>query len=121
MGDTVWVLPEGKEEDDWDHSLTLREEKGLNKLSEALGVKKISDLLDYSIQAEEFGQELQPNYVEPNELESTLSSLVTALKEHHPAYKPKRADELLEELEDMLAKVRKAAEDGVRVRLSVIM
>ena len=54
MGDTVWVLREGQQSDDRDHSLVLREKKGLDRLAKVLGVKKLSALFDYSIYNEAF-------------------------------------------------------------------
>ena len=53
MGDTIWVLIEGQESDDWDHSVLLREQKGLDRLAEILSVAKLSELFDFSAYAEE--------------------------------------------------------------------
>lgn len=120
MGDTIWVLPEGVEEDDWDHSLVLQEDKSLDRLCEALGVRRLSELLDFSVCAEELGAGVEPNYVDPSEASRTISALIEAARSGHPAAKLKRESEVLEELEDMHEKLEKAGAQGLRVRLSVI-
>ncbi len=119
MGHTIWVLPEGAEEDDWDHSLVLIQEKSLDKLSSSLGVKKLSEFFDFSILAEEYGGDTDPLYVEPAEVEATLVALADAIKSGTGGNLERR-DELLEELEDMRSKVRKAGNNGVRVRVSIV-
>lgn len=55
MGNTIWVLQEGHEETDFDHSVMMDEEKKLDRLSKELGVKKLSDFFDYSEMEAEFG------------------------------------------------------------------
>jgi hypothetical protein len=45
MGNTVWVLKEGQNEDDWDHSFILREEKALDRLAKKIESQEIERLL----------------------------------------------------------------------------
>lgn len=119
MGDTVWVLKEGQDEDDWDHSLILRENKELKRLSRELGVKRLDDLLDYSILNAEFSDiEEDPNYFEPAEIRPTLEALIAAIK----AGKSRLGSpgEVVEELEDCLKKVLEAEDGRLRVRLSIV-
>lgn len=119
MGDTVWVLKEGQDEDDWDHSLLLREEKALKKLAQKLGVAPLEELLDYSILSEEFDDdEAEPNYLNPADIKPTLSALITALKADGAGLK--NPAEVLEELEDCLKKVQAAEDEQCKVRLSIV-
>ena len=120
MGDTIWVLPEGVEEDGWDHSLMLREDQNLDKLAEAIGVRKLSEFFDFSAYAEEVGAEAELNLIDPSEAATTVSALIKAIESGHSAYNPSSAEELLEELRDVLAKLEQAGQAGLRVRLSVI-
>jgi hypothetical protein len=120
MGDTIWVLKEGQESDDWDHSVLLQEEKGLDRLAKALFVKELSELLDYSAYAEEFGGPDEPNYLSPQEARATLSAVLEAIKTGHHEYRPKNRDELLDELEDCVKKVGEAEAENCRVRLAII-
>jgi len=119
MGNTVWVLKEGQEEDDWDHSFMLREEEALNTLSKTYGVKALADLLDYSILNEEFGDsDDAPNFLNPSEIKPTLTALISAIKEGKSNLK--EVSEILEELEDCLRKVVEAENEQCRIRLSIV-
>ncbi len=120
MGQTLWVLPEGKEDDDWDHSLVLVEEPGLNALSKALGEPELGSFFDFSILAEEFGGEAEPTTVDAMAAEKTLAVMIDAIKTGHAAFRPTQPAELVEELEDIAAKVRLAREAGLLVRLAVV-
>ncbi len=40
MSDTLWILKDGQDEDDWDHSLILSEEKVLSRLAKELNIKE---------------------------------------------------------------------------------
>ena len=120
MGDTIWVLKEGQESDDWDHSVLLQEEKGLDRLAKALSVKKLSDLFDFSTYADEFGGPEEPNYISPHEARATLSALFEAIKAGHDEYRPKNRKEMLDELDDCLKKVGEAEAENCRVRLAII-
>ena len=72
MGDTIWVLKEGQEEDDWDHTLILHNEKSLKLLSKEIGVKSLSEFFDYSILNEEFDvPDTDSKYSKPSEIKLT--------------------------------------------------
>lgn len=119
MGNTVWILSDTRDFDEWDHSLMLKLEKPLNQLSQEIGVARISDYYDNSILAEEFGGEIEPNLTDPNELEQVLDSLISAIK----AGKSKKLQEepaVLEELEDSLSKVISAKKNGEKVRVAIV-
>ena len=119
MGNTVWILQEGEESDDWDHSLILKFEKSLNKLSKELGIPKLSEFYDSSILSEEMGFETEPKYCEPSDLETVFSKLINAIKNGDSA-KLSGEDSLLNELKDCHSKIIKALESGHKVRLAVV-
>ena len=119
MGDTIWVLKEGQEEDDWDHTLILRNEKSLKLLSEEIGVKSLSEYFDYSILNEVFdAPDTNPKYSKPSEIRLTLEALISKIKSSES--KTEENDELLEELEDCLKKVNEAEMEKCNVRLSIV-
>ena len=119
MGNTVWVLKEGQDDDDWDHSLMLKEEDKLNALCKKHNVKPLSDLLDYSILNEEFGDGGDsPNFLNPSEIKPTLAILINLIKEGKSNLK--QATEVLDELEDCLQKVSEAESEHSKIRLSIV-
>ncbi|MCP4351571.1 MAG: hypothetical protein GY795_39395 [Desulfobacterales bacterium] len=119
MGDTVWVLKEGQDEDNWDHSLILSEEKALNRLSKKLKIKKLSDFYDYSVLNEEFdGPDTEPNFVKPIDVKKSLQALINAIQEGDSGIKSPSG--IVEELEDCLKKVTEAEKENCNVRLSII-
>jgi hypothetical protein len=119
MGTTVWVLKEGQEDDNWDHSLMLSQEKELDRLAEKLKVKKLSELYDYSVLSDEFGgPETEPNYLAPEVVKETLRSLIGAIKAGNSGVRLQ--DELVEELEDCFIKAVQAETENCKVRLSII-
>ena len=119
MGNTVWILSEDSDEDDWDHSLLLVHEKSLDKLADQLSVKKLSGFYDHSILAEEYGGTIEPNYIIPDDLESVLKPLVTAIR-NGDAGKLNGDAEIIEELEDCLEKVIVAKSRDSKVRLAIV-
>ena len=119
MGNTVWVLSQDIDEDDWDHSLILVHEKSLDMLADQLSVKRLSDFYDYSILAEDFDEEVEPNYVSADELESVLNSLITAIRDGI-AGKLNEDTEIIEELEDCSGKVSNAKRNGSKVRFAIV-
>lgn len=120
MGNTLWILKEGEEECDYDYSLILREDQSLDHLANALGVKKLTELFDYSVLAEEFDAPVEYNYIDPQEGIDTFSALVTAINDKHEGIKLNRRKEIIEELEDCLSKCKGAKTQGLKVRLSII-
>ena len=119
MGNTVWILTQDTKDDNWDHSLILANEKALDKLAEQVGVRKLSAFYDHSILAEEYGEEIEPNYVSPKELTNVISNLITVIKEGN-ADQLNGDNELIGELEDCLKKVLMAADQGLEVRVAIV-
>lgn len=119
MGNTVWVLSENSDEDDWDHSLLLVHENSLDKLAGQLGVKKLSHFYDHSILAEEYGEDIEPNYILPDDLLSVLNPLITAIRDGDAGGLNGEL-EIIEELEDCLDKVLNAKNLGSKVRLAIV-
>ncbi len=113
MGNTLWVLNEKRDEDEWDHSLVLSHEKYLESLADELGINRISEFYDHSILSEEYGVEAEPNYVIPQDVEVVLGSLIEAIK-------PDGNAELIAELEDCLNKTLEADSENIKVRLAII-
>ncbi len=116
MGNTVWLLNENSDEDEWDHSLIIANENSLNGLADELGIKRLSDYYDHSILAEEFGGEAEPNYVIAEELTSILDPLINAIR----GGKLNGDNEIIEELEDCLKKALAAKDQGLKVRLAIV-
>lgn len=119
MGNTLWILTNNREDDDWDHSLILKEEKALNKLADTLGIPKISDYYDFSILQGEYGVEVKPTTIVPDEAERIFQTILTAIQDGQ-AGKLKNPDEITEELTDCLEKIKSAKEQGEQVRLSIV-
>ena len=119
MGNTVWVLTDSIEEDEWDHSLILEYESALNDLSVQLGVKKISDFYDHSILAEEFGGEAEPLHCDPSALETVFQALLTAIQQGE-SEKLASTEFLVEELTDCLTKIQAAKSKHEKVRIAIV-
>jgi len=109
MGATIWVLPEGKEEDNWDHSFMLSDEKKLDAISNKLNVTKLSEFYDY---------EFEGNYIDIKDAIITLRALIKEIKT--TVIKLKSKKELVEELEDCLTKIHQAQENNIRIRFSIV-
>jgi hypothetical protein len=119
MGNTVWILSESNDSDNWDHTFMLKFEKSLNKLSKEIGVGRISDYYDNSILSEEIGIEMEPNLQDPIGLEKVFSSLIFAINEGK-SEKLTKEPSVLEELEDCLAKIVSAKNRGEKVRVAIV-
>ena len=119
MGNTIWILSEEIEEDEWDHSLMLTHEESLDHLSDQLGISKLSDFYDHSILAEEYGEEIEPNFVDAEDVEYVITSLLTAISEGGADDLDADTD-LIEELNDCLEKVQLAKNYGFQVRLAIV-
>ena len=119
MGNTIWVLKEGQDEDNWDHSLILRHEKALKRLAKQLNVRKLADFYDYSVLNEEFGgPDTAPRYADLPEVKHTLQALIAAVNEGDSRIPSPK--EVVEELQDCLEKVIAAEKADCRVRLTII-
>lgn len=117
MGNTVWILKEGQESDDWDHSLLLTYETQLDAICDDLKISKLSHFYDFSILAEEFETQDTPKFIYPREISPDLLKLLSALKSD----KSKLNDlELIEEIEDCIKKLNEAYDLNSRVRIAII-
>lgn len=111
MSQTLWILTEGQESDNWDHSMVLNEIKYLDRLCERSCLIKLSSCLDESIVAKEFGMEVEPKYMDAN----TLHKIIKALKEQMD----KGSNTVLvEELQDIQKKC--LLSKGNKVRLAIV-
>jgi hypothetical protein len=117
MGSTIWVLKEGQDVDDRDHSVILDEEKELKRLARELVVKGLHKLLDYSDLVADFGGTEEPEYLDASDIKPTLVALIQAIKAGRSTIS---AAEDIEELEDCLRKVLEAENQQCKVRLAVI-
>lgn len=116
MGNTIWILNENTDEDEWDHPLILAYEKKLDDLANELGIKKISDFYDHSILAEEYGGDVEPHFVTAKDVKEIIQALVTAIS----SGKLNRNTELIEELEDCLGKIIESENQGLEVRIAIV-
>ena len=119
MGNTVWVLREDQDDDEWDHSLVVVYEKDLDRLAKELDVKKLCEFYDFSVLAEEFGGDEEPNYVCPKFVKASVLPILSALQAGNSPTIDRR-DDIIEELEDILTKVNEAEVLESKVRLSVV-
>ena len=69
--------------------------------------------------AEEYGGDIQPNYINPDDLEPVLGSLIAAVRDG-VANKLSGNTEMIEELEDCLEKVLSAKRYGKKVRIAIV-
>lgn len=121
MSNTIWVLTEGQESDDWDHSVMLKIEKILNKLCKSIGLKPFSELLDYSILEEEYSDEsFEQNYQAATTVLAVLVPLRDEIFNGKGGIKENIRTEVLEELDDCISKVQIAKSKGTEVRLSIV-
>jgi len=109
MSQTLWILAEGQESDTWDHTLILEYLKQIDTYCEEKGYAPLSSYLDESIISEEFGVDLPPKYIIPEE----IIRLFEALSDFGNK-------DLKEELEDILTKAKQAHQNNLKIRLSIL-
>ncbi len=120
MGSTIWVLKEGQEQNDWDHSQILIEERNLNKLAKEFNLITLNDLLDYSVLNEEYGMPVDEiNYYEALELRAIIESYISSISSN-TKIKFKKLSELNMEFEDILLKINQAHQENKKLRLTVM-
>lgn len=120
MSQTIWVLQEGQEQDDWDHSHILLEEKALNKLAKENKLFALGELLDYSLLNEEYGLPIEEiKYFEATYLNLIVESYITSIT-NNTEINFKHQNDLIEEFKDILLKINQAKKENKRLRLSVI-
>lgn len=140
MGTTIWVLSKGKttESDDWDHSALFYAVEKLDFVCEQLGLAKISEFLDWTdFEANMFEQDDLPNeevlrdkasWFNPSAALPMLRSLrehvasneseVESLLEQGKEY---LSEDLLEDLDDCIAKVEQIAARNDLFHFCVVM
>src|SRR6478672_6638147 len=90
MGDTIWVDVQGRAKDDLpqDNSIMLRLKDELDRLSDKLGVPKLSDFHDYSALAAQFAEEMDDGVeaddkARPGEMWFDPTQALTAVRAIH--------------------------------------
>ncbi|MDB9741341.1 hypothetical protein OAB00_00660 [Akkermansiaceae bacterium] len=83
MGATIWIKSAEASDEELaeDLSVICKEMLSLDKACEKLGAVKWSELMDSSIIAADFGEELDPNTVDPMTLLNTISISKKAISE----------------------------------------
>jgi hypothetical protein len=136
MATSVWVLRQSAagEGDDFDHSAIFDASDELDRVAENLGVRKISEFFDWTdfdanMSAEEPLEDYEyvaaARWFEPAEALPAIEALLTHLKANPSAVDTPEWEELyasvVAELEDVLTKIRRAAEEATRFNLCVVM
>jgi hypothetical protein len=135
MGDTIWVRRKsraGTEDsgDDFDHSHFCRASEELDRLSDSLGVRKLSDFIDttdmrYNLSDDDLPQTWiaeNERWFAPEDALPALRKIVERLKAGEvKGIKEKLRPDLLEELEDCLAKVSEAQSEGDQFHFCLVM
>jgi hypothetical protein len=137
MGTSVWVLRRDAvdQEDDFDHSKMFDVSEQLDQMAATLGVRKVSEFFDWTDfdasmssdePLEDYEYVASAKWFDPQEAIPALEALLSHLKEDpgaavHFGESPELAEALVQELEDVLNKVRRAASDGSTFNLCVVM
>lgn len=135
MGDTIWVRRKSRvgtddSGDDFDHSLFCKASEELDKLAESLGIRKLSDFIDttdmqYNLSDEELPQSWvveNEKWFSPADALPSLARIIERLRSGEvKGVKEKVRHELLEELEDCLAKVSDAQREGDQFHFCLVM
>ena len=135
MSDTIWVRRKsqvGTENsgDDVDHSLFCKNSEELDKLAQAIGVGKLSDFFDTTDLQFNMAEEDLPEtwiaenekWFSPSDALPVLTKIVARLKTGEvKGIKEKSRSELLEELEDCLAKVSEAEHENDQFHFCIVM
>jgi len=137
MGTSVWVLRRDAvdQEDDFDHSKIFDVSEQLDQVAATLGVRKVSEFFDWtdfdtSMSSEEPLEDYEyvaaAKWFDPQEAIPALEALLSHLKEEpgaavHFGESPEVTVTLVQELEDVLNKVKRAATDGSSFNLCVVM
>lgn len=135
MSDTIWVRRKSQAEtdhsgDDFDHSLFCKSSEELDKLAQAIGVRRLSVFFDTTdLQFNMSDEDLPESWIAENEKWFSPSDALPSLMkivEHLKAgevkgIKEKSRPELLEELEDCLAKVSEAERENDQFHFCIVM
>jgi hypothetical protein len=119
MGTTIWVLEAGQEEDNWDHSFIIENEKYLNKLADTFNVTRLTEFYDYSILNEEYSESnCEPNYIDIDHVKVTLETLLNEVR--YSEVKLFSKQEIIDEIEDCLMKVNAAKVNNKKIRFALV-
>ena len=136
MATSVWVLRQSavRDGDDFDHTAIFDASDALDDVADGLGITRISEFFDWTdfdanMSAEEPLEDYEyvaaARWFDPAQALPALDALLTHLKDNPAAASIPEWDELyqslLAELEDVVAKVTRAAEEGTRFNLCVVM
>lgn len=135
MSDTIWVSRKsqaGTENsgDDVDHSVFCKSSEELDKLAQVLGVRKLSDFFDttdlqYNMSDEDLPESWiaeNEKWFPPSDALPSLMKIVERLKTGEvKGIKEKWRPELLEEIEDCLAKVSEAERENDQFHFCIVM
>ncbi|MFK5976387.1 MAG: hypothetical protein QM493_07760 [Sulfurovum sp.] len=114
MGNTLWILEEEQESDNWDHSEIIKNIKDLDTITTKLGFSKLISYFDESIWAKEFGMEIEAKYFDVYPIEKLILVLIDEVK------KKSNNRFLIDEMEDILSKCILAKEKNVKIRLALV-
>lgn len=135
MSDTIWVRRKSRvgtddSGDDYDHSLFCEASEELDALAKSLGVRMLSDFIDTTdMQYNMSEDELPESWIAENEKWFAPADALPSLKKIIERLKSGKAKgieedlraELIEELEDCLAKVTEAEQDGDQFHFCLVM
>jgi len=135
MSDTIWVRRKSQagtddSGDDYDHSLFCEASEELDELAKSLGVRMLSDFIDTTdMQYNMSEDELPESWIVENEKWFAPADALPSLKKIIERLKSGKADgieedlraELIEELEDCLAKVSEAGQEGDQFHFCLVM
>jgi len=135
MSDTIWVRRKSQagtddSGDDFDHSLFCEASEELDQLAKSLGVRMLSDFIDTTdMQYNMSEDELPESWIAENEKWFSPAEALPSLQKIIDRLKSGKADgieedlrpELIEELEDCLAKVSEAGQEGDQFHFCLVM
>jgi hypothetical protein len=137
MGTSVWVLRRDAidQEDDFDHSRLFDVSEQLDTVASTLGVRKLSEFFDWTDfdvnmsdeePLEDYEYAATAKWFDPKDAIPAIEALLTHLREDpsaaaHFGQSSEVTATLVQELEDVLVKVGRAANDGTPFNLCVVM
>jgi hypothetical protein len=135
MSDTIWVRRKSRagtdeSSDDFDHTLFCKNADELDALAESVGMRKLSDFFDTTdLQYNMSDDDLPETWIaenekwfQPSDALPTLRKIVEQLKAGQAkGIKEKIRADLLEELEDCLAKVDAADTEKDQFHFCIVM
>ncbi|MBD2317495.1 hypothetical protein [Phormidium tenue] len=140
MGTTIWVLSKGKttETDDWDHSALFYAVEKLDLVCDQIGLTKISEFLDWTdFEANMFEEDDFPDEEVLRDKASWFNPsaalpMLRAVREYVASNESEReslleqgkeylSEDLLEDLDDCIAKVEKIETEGDLFHFCVVM